>query len=81
MKLRLPEGASQAEEQLAGEAFEVLVQVMRGEVKGLDAPTRRNAAKDVREEICKPLAKQLNLANEDGGELSVSISINGVVSE
>lgn len=44
----------------------MLVKVMRGEVKGMDAPTRRNAAKDIREEICKPLVTKVAHAGADG---------------
>lgn len=76
MKVRLPADATHEQEQLAGEAFETLVRVMRGEVDPEMAPHRRNAAKDVREEICKPIAKQLNLADADGEKLQVSVSIN-----
>ena len=76
MKLRLPEDAPEEHVQLAGEAFETLVKVMRGEVHSEDAPHRRNAAKDVREELCKPLPKQVNVAGADGKPLQVAFSID-----
>ena len=81
MKLRLPPDATVEQEQLAGEALEVIVKVMRGEVRGMDAPTRRNAAKDIREEICKPIPKAVEMSGKDGGPLEVSFVINGVVPE
>lgn len=79
MKLRVPAAATDEQAELAGESLETLIKVMRGEIKGADAPTRRNAAKDVREEICGPVAKQVNLAGPDGGALQVSIAINRTV--
>lgn len=81
MKLRLPEDATPEAVQLAGEALEVMVKVMRGEVCSEDAPHRRNAAKDIREELCKPIPKQVNLADNEGGKLSVSVNINRTVKE
>jgi hypothetical protein len=76
MKIRLPADATPEQEQMAGEAFETLVKVMRGEIDPEMAPHRRNAAKDVREEICKPIAKQVNLADADGEKLTVAVNIN-----
>jgi hypothetical protein len=76
MKLRLPADATVEHEQLAGEAFETLVKVMRGEVDPEMAAHRRNAAKDIREEICKPIPKQVNLADADGEKLTVAVNIN-----
>jgi hypothetical protein len=75
----VPEGAPKGHRLLADEAFETIVRVMRGEVKGLDAPIRRAAAKDIREEICGPVPKQLNVAGHDGGPLQVSINIKRTV--
>lgn len=76
MNVRLPLDATPEQAELAGEAFETLVRVMRGEVSPELAPHRRNAAKDIREEICKPIAKQVNLADADGEKLTVAVTIN-----
>lgn len=73
MKLRVPKDASYEEEQLAGEAFENLVKVMRGEVLPDMAAHVRNAAKDVREEICKPIPKPMALTDADGKSLTVNV--------
>lgn len=81
MKLRLPDGAPEEHVQLAGEALETLVKVMRGEVHSEDAPHRRNAARDIREEICKPIPKPVALTDADGGPAKVTFTINRVVKE
>lgn len=58
--LRVPEGAPQAHRAIADEAFETIVSVMRGEVFDPQvAAIRRNAAKDVREEICGPVKQRI----------------------
>ncbi len=73
MGLRVPEDASPAARAIADEAFEVLVKVMRGQVSFVEAPIRRAAAKDVREEICGPVAQRVNLGGADGGPLTVKV--------
>ncbi len=82
MKLRVPVDASPEQASLAGEAFETLVKVMRGEVHAEDAPHRRNAAKDIREEICKPIPKPVALTDAEGNSLTVNvISLAGAADE
>lgn len=81
MKLRLPVDATPEQAQLAGEALENIVKVMRGEVAADMAAHVRGASKDIREEICKPVPKPVALTDADGESLQVSISINGVVKE
>jgi hypothetical protein len=73
MKLRLPADAPEEHVQLAGEALETIIKVMRGEVSSLDAANRRNAAKDLREEICKPIPKPVALTDAEGNSLTVNI--------
>ena len=73
MKLRVPEDAPEEYAQLAGEALETLVKVMRGEVHSEDAPHRRNAARDIREEICKPIPKAVAVTDAQGGAFVVKV--------
>ena len=64
--LRVPEGARPEHRAIADEAFETIVSVMRGEVYDPQvAAIRRNAAKDLREEICGPIKQKIELS-EDG---------------
>lgn len=66
MKLRLPDDAPESHVQLAGEALERLVRVMRGEIHPDFAGHVRGAAKDIREEVCKPLVQKVAHAGADG---------------
>ena len=61
--LRVPESARPEHRAIADEAFETIVSVMRGEIYDPQvAAIRRNAAKDVREEICGPVKQKVELS-------------------
>lgn len=77
--LRVPENATPEMRELADEGLDVITRVMRGEVSFIEAPVRLKAAAMVREEVCGPVAKQVNLAGSDGGPLQVSINISRTV--
>jgi hypothetical protein len=49
---------------------------MRGEISFVEAGVRMKAATHLREEICGPMAKQVNLADANGDPLQVSVNIN-----
>lgn len=72
----MPSEAPEEAADLAGEAFEKVVAVMRGEVSGPDATGILKAATYVRTEICGPVAQKLEHSGEGGGPLRVSIQIN-----
>lgn len=74
--LRVPDGAPKEQRELANEALGTIIDVMRGSIGFVEAPMRLKASAHIREEICGPVAKQVNLAGNDGGPLQVSININ-----
>jgi len=76
LKHRVPAGASPEAAELAGEALETVVEVMRGNVRKLTRE-RLTAAAMLREEMCGPVPKKHEHTGPDGGP--VSISINGIV--
>lgn len=75
LNLRVPPGADPVAAAVANEAFGTLVDIMRGLVRGPDAALRRSSAKDIREEICGPVAQKVNLADANGEKLTVAVNI------
>lgn len=73
MKHRVPEGTPEALADLADEALNAAVEVMRGDwvVKGASA--KLAAAALVREEVCGPIAKKHELTGKDGGALEFTV--------
>lgn len=77
LRHRVPNGTPEPLAEVADEAFDAIVKVMRGEVHYTEAQTRLRAAKDVREEICGPVAQKHEVAGADGKPLAVSIVLKG----
>lgn len=72
LKLRVPEGAVPAVADLAGEALETVVDVMRGR-GGRGASVRLMAAKEVRLETCGPMPTKLEHSGAGGGPVVVRV--------
>lgn len=75
LRHRVPEGIAPELADIAGEAFQRMVAVMRGEVSGSDAFPVLTAAKAIREDVCGPIKQKLEVGGPDGGALQVSINI------
>lgn len=73
LKLRILEGTPGPQAELAEEAFDRIVAVMRGQVEFDLASTTLKAATHVRAEICGPLPQKLEHAGRDGGAISIEI--------
>lgn len=72
-RLRVPEAATPEAAALADEALGAVLEVMRGEwvVKG--AGEKLKAAAMLREEICGPQPKPVELTGKDGGPIVVRV--------
>lgn len=81
LRYRVPAGTPEPLAEVAGEAFERVVAVMRGEVLPDVAATVLKAATVVRHEVCGPLAQKLEHTGKDGEPLQVSIEITRTVRE
>jgi hypothetical protein len=75
MRLRVPDGASPEVADLAGEALEKLVAVMREQVDYTQASHVLKAATRIREETCGPLAQKVEHTGKDGAPLSIVIDL------
>jgi hypothetical protein len=73
LKHRIPEGTHAALSDVAGEAFEKIVAVMREEVGWQEAPSVLKAATLLRQEVCGPMASKHEVTGEGGGALVVEI--------
>lgn len=68
LRHRVPEGTTPELADVADEAFDAVVQVMRGEfIDSQVASTRLRAAAMVREEVCGKVAQPMEHAGKDGG--------------
>lgn len=76
LRHRVPEGTPDALADIAGEAFQAIVDVMRGESYGAEGFTILSASKLVREEVCGPVKQKHEVTGADGGPVQVSISIS-----
>lgn len=72
-RLRVPEGTPEEHAQLAEEAKDQIVAVMRGEVGFKSAPHVLKAATTLRQEICGPVPQKLEHTGENGGPLVVHV--------
>ena len=74
LNLRVPDNAKPEAADLANEALETVVAVMRGEERspGL-AFARLASARAVREEVCGKVADKSEITGKDGGALEVVI--------
>lgn len=72
-KLRVPDGASEGEAELAGVALGRMVDVMMDRLHPQSAGAVLKAATTIREEICKPIPKAVEVAGKDGGALVVNV--------
>lgn len=72
LRLRVPEGTSPVAAELAGEAFERIVKVMREQVSSFQAGNVLKAATLVRQEVCGPVPTKVDV----GGALQVHLEIN-----
>ncbi len=66
LRIRTPESLPEQAKELAGEAFEAVVQVMRREVRGPGTQDVLRAAAMVREEICGPITQKHELETKGG---------------
>lgn len=74
LRHRVPADAPKELADVAGEAFDAVVEVMRGEFRDSTvASTRLRAAAMVREEVCGPMAQKLEHTGKDGGPLVVEV--------
>jgi hypothetical protein len=71
--LRVPKDAPQAHRELADECLQTIVDVMRGDIGFIEAPMRLKASAHLREEICGPIPKPVELSGKDGGPLVVNV--------
>jgi len=61
-KLRLPEGADEESQQLAGRSLQRIVDVMEARVSHLHAGNVLKAATRLREEVCGPLTQKVDVS-------------------
>jgi len=66
LRIRTPESLPEEAKELAGEAFEAVVRVMRREVQGRGTQDVLRAAAMVREEICGPITQKHELEAKGG---------------
>ena len=72
-KLRVPEGTPEEHAELAEEAKERIVAVMRGRVHHTQAAQVLKASTRLRDEICGPLTNKTEVSGADGGPVIVEI--------
>jgi hypothetical protein len=75
LRHRVPETLPEGLKGVADEAFQRVVDVMRGDVLPESSHSILAAAKHVREELCGPIAKKLEHSGPNGTALSVSICL------
>lgn len=66
-KLRLPDGADEQSQLLAGRSLQRIVDVMEGRVSYLEAGAVLKAATRIREEVCGPLTQKQEIAHRFEG--------------
>lgn len=71
--LRVPADAPDAHRELADEALQRIVDVMREDVDGFKAGAVLKAATHLRDEICGPLAQKLKVAGDKDEPLEVVV--------
>lgn len=71
--LRVPKDAPEGHRELADEALQRIVDVMRGDVSYLEAGGVLKASTHIRAEICGELTKKVEASGPDGGPLEVVI--------
>lgn len=70
LRLRVPDDAHPEAAKVADEAFETVVSIMRGKEKNVgQALARLSAARVVRDEVCGPIAKKVDVS----GSLTVNL--------
>jgi hypothetical protein len=74
LRLRVPDAAPLLAAELAGEALERIVDVMRGKVRPERAFPTLTAAKAVREEVCGPIVKKHEVAGPGGAPVTITIN-------
>jgi hypothetical protein len=79
LRHRVPDGAAPELADVAGEAFEAIVQVMRGEISPMNgqAAAILKASSMVREEVCGPVAQKLHVGGPNGEALEIVIRDEG----
>lgn len=71
--LRVPKEATPEARELADEALQRIVDVMREDVDGFKAGGVLKAATHIRSEICGPLVQKVEASGPDGGPLEVIV--------
>lgn len=73
LRLRVPKDAHEDVANLAGEALETIVNVMRGIVPASEAGNTLKAATLIRNEVCGPVTQKLEHTGPEGGALQIVV--------
>jgi hypothetical protein len=71
--LRVPKDAPEGHRELADEALQRIVDVMRGDVSYLEAGSVLKASTHLRSEICGEVTKKVEASGPDGGPLEIIV--------